>query len=72
MTAVTAPGPLLEVDGVSVRFGALIALHHVSLVIQRGDRPGGREDPRCGIASHSRRRGEPVKDALRAAGEAGP
>src|SRR5206468_7855701 len=27
------------------------------------DRPGGREDPRCGIAGHSRRRGGPVNDA---------
>ena len=32
-----APGPLLEVEGVSVRFGALMALHQVSLQIQRGE-----------------------------------
>jgi branched-chain amino acid transport system ATP-binding protein len=30
-------GPLLEVDGVSVRFGALLALSGVSLGIQRGE-----------------------------------
>ena len=29
-------GPLLEVEGVSVRFGALMALHQVSLRIERG------------------------------------
>ena len=32
-----APGPLLEVEGVSVRFGALMALHQVSLRIERGE-----------------------------------
>jgi branched-chain amino acid transport system ATP-binding protein len=32
-----APGPLLEVEGVSVRFGALIALSRVSLAIDRGE-----------------------------------
>jgi branched-chain amino acid transport system ATP-binding protein len=32
-----AGGPLLEVDGVSVRFGALLALSDVSLSIQRGE-----------------------------------
>ncbi len=32
-----APGPLLEVEGVSVRFGALIALSRVSLAIGRGE-----------------------------------
>jgi branched-chain amino acid transport system ATP-binding protein len=31
-----APGPLLEVEGVSVRFGALVALSRVSLAIDRG------------------------------------
>jgi branched-chain amino acid transport system ATP-binding protein len=31
------PGPLLEVEAVSVRFGALLALQQVSLVIQRGE-----------------------------------
>jgi branched-chain amino acid transport system ATP-binding protein len=31
------PRPLLEVDGVSVRFGALTALTHVSLEIARGE-----------------------------------
>ena len=31
------PGPLLEVDGVSVRFGALLALNQVSLQIHRGE-----------------------------------
>src|SRR5207244_7917761 len=30
-------GPLLEVEGVSVRFGALMALHQVSLRIERGE-----------------------------------
>ncbi len=30
-------GPLLEVEGVSVRFGALLALHQVSLEIHRGE-----------------------------------
>jgi branched-chain amino acid transport system ATP-binding protein len=32
-----AGGPLLEVDGVSVRFGALLALNQVSLEIHRGE-----------------------------------
>ena len=32
-----APGPLLEVEGVSVRFGALMALHQVSLHVPRGE-----------------------------------
>jgi branched-chain amino acid transport system ATP-binding protein len=32
-----AAGPLLEVDGISVRFGALLALHGVSLSIPRGE-----------------------------------
>jgi len=31
------PGPLLDVDGVSVRFGALIALHRVSVRVARGE-----------------------------------
>jgi branched-chain amino acid transport system ATP-binding protein len=30
-------GPLLEVDGVSVRFGALLALNRVSLQVRRGE-----------------------------------
>src|SRR5439155_1249125 len=30
------PGPLLEVQGVSVRFGALVALSQVSVEIRRG------------------------------------
>jgi branched-chain amino acid transport system ATP-binding protein len=34
---VSAAGPLLEVEEVSVRFGALMALHRVSLQIQRGE-----------------------------------
>src|SRR5262249_47144333 len=33
----TAAGPLLEVDAVSVRFGALLALQQVSLTIQPGE-----------------------------------
>ena len=33
----SGPGPLLEVDGVSVRFGALLALNRVSLQIHRGE-----------------------------------
>ncbi len=37
MTAVDAAGPLLEVDGVSVRFGALVALQRVSLEVQPGE-----------------------------------
>jgi ABC-type branched-subunit amino acid transport system ATPase component len=32
-----AAGPLLEVEGVSVRFGALLALSGVSLDVQRGE-----------------------------------
>ena len=36
MTA-EAAGPLLEVEGVSVRFGALLALSGVSLNVQRGE-----------------------------------
>jgi branched-chain amino acid transport system ATP-binding protein len=32
-----APGPLLQVDGASVRFGALLALNRVSLEIARGE-----------------------------------
>jgi branched-chain amino acid transport system ATP-binding protein len=36
VTAV-AGGPLLEVDAVSVRFGALIALNQVSLAVHRGE-----------------------------------
>jgi branched-chain amino acid transport system ATP-binding protein len=35
--SVETAGPLLEVDGVSVRFGALLALSGVSLSIQRGE-----------------------------------
>ena len=33
----TGTGPLLEVDGISVRFGALLALNRVSLRIPRGE-----------------------------------
>jgi branched-chain amino acid transport system ATP-binding protein len=33
----TGPGPLLEVDDISVRFGALLALNRVSLQIHRGE-----------------------------------
>ena len=33
----SGPGPLLQVDGVSVRFGALLALNQVSLQIHRGE-----------------------------------
>jgi branched-chain amino acid transport system ATP-binding protein len=33
----TTPGPLLQVDGVSVRFGALIAVNQVSLEIASGE-----------------------------------
>ena len=32
-----APGPLLQVEGVSVRFGALVAVNQVSLEIGRGE-----------------------------------
>ena len=32
-----AAGPLLEVHGVSVRFGALVALSKVSVEIRRGE-----------------------------------
>jgi branched-chain amino acid transport system ATP-binding protein len=34
---VTAAGPLLQVDGVSVRFGALLAVNRVSLDVARGE-----------------------------------
>ena len=37
MTPAERGGPLLEVDGVSVRFGALLALNRVSLEIQPGE-----------------------------------
>ena len=37
MTATGAPRPLLEVDGISVRFGALLALNRLSLTIPRGE-----------------------------------
>jgi branched-chain amino acid transport system ATP-binding protein len=37
VTARPAPGPLLEVNGISVRFGALLALNRVSLSIGRGE-----------------------------------
>ncbi len=37
MSQPAAPGPLLQVDGVSVRFGALLALNRVSLEIARGE-----------------------------------
>ena len=33
----TAAGPLLQVDGVSVRFGALLAVNRVSLDVARGE-----------------------------------
>jgi len=33
----TTPGPLLQVDGVSVRFGALVAVNRVSMEIARGE-----------------------------------
>ena len=32
-----APGPLLQVEGVSVRFGALVAVNQVSLEVRRGE-----------------------------------
>ena len=37
MTDAPLPAPLLQVDGVSVRFGALVALSRVSLEIARGE-----------------------------------
>ncbi len=37
MTATAETGPLLAVDGISVRFGALLALNRVSLTIPRGE-----------------------------------
>ncbi len=37
MSQPTTPGPLLQVDGVSVRFGALVAVNRVSLEIARGE-----------------------------------
>jgi branched-chain amino acid transport system ATP-binding protein len=37
MTPGAGHGPLLEVDGISVRFGALLALNRVSLEIGRGE-----------------------------------
>ncbi len=37
MSQAATPGPLLQVDGVSVRFGALLALSRVSLEIARGE-----------------------------------
>src|SRR5262245_15543936 len=37
MRAETGHGPLLRVDGVSVRSGALLALSHVSLDVRRGE-----------------------------------
>src|SRR6185369_4772568 len=36
-TVTATAGPLLEVDGISVRFGALLALNRVSLTIPRGE-----------------------------------
>jgi branched-chain amino acid transport system ATP-binding protein len=37
VSAGAGPGPLLQVDAVSVRFGALLALNQVSLEIHRGE-----------------------------------
>jgi branched-chain amino acid transport system ATP-binding protein len=37
VTASPEPGPLLAIDGISVRFGALLALNRVSLTIPRGE-----------------------------------
>ena len=37
MKSPSGQGPLLEVDGISVRFGALLALNQVSLEIHRGE-----------------------------------
>ncbi len=37
MSQPTTPGPLLQVDGVSVRFGALVAVNRVSMEIARGE-----------------------------------
>ena len=37
MSGPATPGPLLEVERISVRFGALMALHQVSLRIERGE-----------------------------------
>jgi branched-chain amino acid transport system ATP-binding protein len=37
VTATAETGPLLAVDGISVRFGALLALNRVSLTVPRGE-----------------------------------